>query len=330
MRRKTETAIGILLVFTLLELAISTSIQAAQISTGNNEKYVFIVDQNGNGDYISIQDAINNAQDGFTIYVRSGKYSEIIEVKKQVHLIGENKVNTFINPISAKNKYAVRLGAPGVIFEGFDVTNGAPGLYTSGIRITSAGIEVNNCNIHDVPVGIVIWTSDNTINNSNLWSCKDEGIALIGSSYSECSNNKITDCIFYDNCDGIELQYSSKNTISNCEIYDNTHTGIDAIASSNDNNKIEDCKIYDNEVHVIYFSSSSNNQIIDCQLSGNDDGDIKNNKNSNNNQVLSKNIDIYSSYENSFSIKEIINNLIERIRSQHFSRIGSLFDSNNF
>ena len=330
MRKRIETAIGILLVFILLGLAIGTSTQAAQINITIDGIYDCIVDQNGEGDYTSIQDAVNNAQDGFRIYVKSGTYSEIIDVKKQIHLIGENKVNTFINPISAKNKYAVRLGAPGVMFEGFDVTNGAPGLYASGIRITSTDIEVSDCNIHDVPVGIAIWTSDNTISNCYFWSCKDEGIALIGSSFSECNNNIISDCVFYDNCDGIELQYSSNNIISNCEIYDNTHTGIDAIASSNDNNKIEDCEIYNNEVHGIYFSSSSNNQIIDCQLSGNVDGDIKNNKNSNNNQVLSKNDDSSSEDEETLSIREIFYNLLEKIKNLRIGRLSSIFDSNNF
>ena len=330
MRRRVETVVGILLIFILLELAIATSTQAAQINLENNKNYSLTVDKNGGGDYTSIQDAVNNAQDGFTIYVKSGTYSEIVEIKKQIHLIGEDKDNTFINPISAKNKYAVRLGAPGVMLEGFGITNGAPGLYTSVIRITSSGVEVNNCNIYDTPVGIVVWTSDNTINNCNFWRCKDEGIALIGSSYSECNNNKITNCVFYDNCDGIELQYSSSNTISNCEIYDNTHTGIDAIASSNNNNIIEDCKIYDNEVHGIYLSSSSNNQIIDCTLSGNVDGDIKMNKNSNNNQVLTKNTDTPSGIKDKLSRNAILSNFLDRITSLRDSRIGSIFASNNF
>ena len=252
MRRKVETVVGMLLILILLQLAISTSTQATQISQQITNTQKIVVDQNGNGDYTSIQDAIDDAKEGSTIYVKAGKYCEIVEIKKQISLIGEDKDYTLINPISAKNKYAICLGAPGVMLKGFGITNGAPGLYSSGILITSSGVNVYDCKIFDNPVGIVIWTSDNKIENCIFYGCKDEGIALIGSSYSECQNNQINNCKFYDNCDGIELQYASANTISNCEIYSNSHTGIDAIASSNNLNKISDCKIYDNEVNGIY------------------------------------------------------------------------------
>lgn len=321
MERRVVTVVVLLLIFILAELAIATSAQASQINSNN----CFTVDKNGGADFTSIQEAIDNAEDGFTIYVKSGTYSEIIEIKKQIYLIGED--NTLINPISAKNKYAIRLGVSGVILKGFGITNGAPGLYASGIRITSSEVTIQDCDIYNTPVGIVVWSSDNTIDNCNFWGCKDEGIALIGSTYSECNNNKITNCVFRNNCDGIELQYSSGNTISNCEFYENTHTGIDAIASSNNNNKISDCKIYKNEVHGIYFSSSSNNQIIDCSISDNKDGDVINNKDSKNNQILTKQSNTFAGSLEKLSRKEMINYFLNKISGMHRSKIHSIFDS---
>jgi len=324
MERRVVTVVLLLLIFICAELAIATSAQASQINSNN----CFTVDKNGGADYNSIQEAIDNAEDGFTIYVKSGTYSEIIEIKKQINLIGED--DTLINPISKKNKYAVRLGASGVMLRGFSITNGAPGLYASGIRVTASGTQILDCKIYDNPVGIAIWTSDNIIDNCIFWNCKDEGIALLGSSYSDCNNNLITNSVFYDNCDGIELQYSSGNTISNCEFYDNTHTGIDAIASSNNNNKISNCEIYNNEVHGIYFSSSSDNQIIDCYLSGNEDGDIVENKNSKNNQILTKNSEAFSSFKEKLSNREILNRFFEKLSDISNGRIRSIFASNNF
>jgi len=200
-------------------------------------------------------------------------------------LIGENKDNTIINPISTKNKYAIRLGASDVTLKGFSITNGAPGLYTQAIRISSPDTEIQDCNIHDTPVGIVIWTSNNIVDNCEFWGCEDEGIALIGTTYTECNNNKITSCLFYENCDGIELQRSSNNIIQNCDFYDNTHSGIDAIVSSNNQNIIIDCRIYDNEVHGIFLSSSSDNLIKNCIISNNDDGNVITAKNSENNVI---------------------------------------------
>jgi len=79
---------------------------------------------------------------------------------------------------------------------------------------------------------------------------------------------------FFNNCDGIELQLSSNNLIENCAIFNNTHTGIDAIVSSNNYNIIKNCDIYNNNVNGIYISSSSSNEIISCSFWGNNDGDI--------------------------------------------------------
>ena len=270
-----------LITFLLLECSIFTIAQAE-----SNQEPIITVDQTGSGDYTTIQEAINNAREGTTIIVNSGIYSEIIEIKKKITLIGENKANTVINPISKENKYAIKLGAPEATIKSLSITNRAPGIYTTGVHISASETEVLNCDIYDMPIGIAIWTSNNNIDNCKFWGCEDEGIALLGSRYSECNNNKITNCIFYDNCDGIELQHSSNNIITDCEFYDNTHTAIDAIASSNNENIISNCEIYNNRVNGIYLSSSSDNQIIDCSLSNNRDGDIITTGDSNNNEII--------------------------------------------
>ena len=229
-----------------------------------------IVDKNSDdADYKSIQKAVDGASDGSTIYVKEGSYSEIIHIDKKINLIGENKENTLINPESKKNSYAVKITAAGVKLSGFSISNDGPGLYTTGVKITASQTTIEDCNVFDTPVGIAVWSSNNIISNCTFWGCEDEGIVFLGSSTSECNNNLVTNCEFYNNCDGIELQYSSNNVISYCEFYDNTHAGIDAIGSSNNNNVISNCDLYDNEVFGIYLSRSSENQITQCMISNN-------------------------------------------------------------
>lgn len=322
MKRRIKTAALSLIILVVAELAMTTNTLATTITISNNNDNTLVVDRDGQGDYKTIQEAINNAQSGFTIYVNEGEYCEIIEISKTISLVGGDKDSTLINPISEKNKYAVRLGAPGAKIQGFSIKNGAPGLYTNAVRITSPNTEIRDCNIYDTPVGIVVWTSDNIIENCNFWGCKDEGIALIGSSYSDCNNNRIMNCIFRNNCDGIELQYASSNTITNCEFYDNSHTGINAIAKSNDNNIISDCEIYNNEVHGIYFSSSSENKIIDCSVTNNDDGNIVMNRYSENNQIISNTEE--SSKDRK---KRIINNFLSIISNMRIWKTISILNS---
>ncbi len=281
-----RNAILIFLLFIATGLTASANASAESNIITNQQEKTIIVDKNGNGDYTTIQEAINNAPEGSTLLIKEGTYCEILNIKKKINLQGEDKNKVIINPISEKNKCVLRLGAPGIKISKLSITNGAPGLYATGIKISASKAEIKDCNIYDTPIGIAIWSSNNIISNCAFWGCDDEGIALLGSKLSKCDNNKITSSIFYSNCDGIELQYSSYNLIKNCEIYDNSHTGIDAIGSSNDKNIISNCKIYNNEVHGIYLSSSSDNKIIDCLISDNKDGDIITNEQSKNNNII--------------------------------------------
>ena len=51
-----------------------TNVQAEQIVLTNSGEHIIIVDKNGEGDYKTIQEAINNAQSGSTVYVKKGEY----------------------------------------------------------------------------------------------------------------------------------------------------------------------------------------------------------------------------------------------------------------
>ncbi len=282
MKKAIKTTSYLLIIVLILNIFAITNITAISVIQPNN----ITVNKNGKQDYKTIQESIDNAPEGSTILVKSGVYNEILNIKKKITLLGEDRNKTIINPISEKNKYGIRLGSPGVIIKNLSITNGGPGLYTTAIKITASNVQIEDCNIYDTPVGIAIFTSGNTIKNCEFWGCKDEGIALIGTSFSDCKENKIINSQFHDNCDGIELQYSSENSIIDCEFFDNTHTGIDAISSENDRNEIINCKIYNNSVHGIYLHSSSGNQITECMFSNNKDGDVVEVKNSQNNEII--------------------------------------------
>jgi len=311
-----KVKITLFAIFTIVFfMMISIDISAIAIEKGSNVISI-IVDKNGNGDYITIQEAIDNALENSIIYVKNGEYSEVLDIDIFIELIGENKDKTIINPISEENKYAIKIGAPNIKIEQFTIQNGAPGLYTTGIKISAKNTLVESCNIINTAVGIAVWTSENQIKNCDFRYCKDEGIALLGSKKNQCNNNIISNCIFYDNCDGIELQYSKQNKIINCKFFDNTHTGIDAIAKQNNDNIISNCEIKDNAVHGIYFSASSNNQIINCIIENNKDGNIESNKYSKNNQIISFSQNQKNTNYN--KIKQIISTLLEKIISyQH-------------
>jgi hypothetical protein len=53
----------------------------------------------GPGNYTSIQDAIDNASIGDTVFVYNGTYYEIITIDKSINLVGEDRYNTIIDGI---------------------------------------------------------------------------------------------------------------------------------------------------------------------------------------------------------------------------------------
>lgn len=74
--------------------------------TGDIKYPVCVVDTNGNGDYTSIQDAIDNTEDGDSILIMPGIYFEQLKMwGKNRHLVGLSKENTIIASTSRYYNY---------------------------------------------------------------------------------------------------------------------------------------------------------------------------------------------------------------------------------
>ena len=214
----------------------------------------------------TIQDVINHARPNSTIQLPAGTYTEILTINKPLHLKGEGTPRTILSPTSENNGYAIRIIAEGVTLSDLDISNQGPGLYTTGVKISAANTTIQKCTFYNTPIGIAIWSSENTISGCEFSDCDDEGIVLLGTSTSECNNNTITSCSFYKNCDGIELQYATDNTIEYCIFNQNTHAGIDAIESNNNNNIISHCEFTANQGFGLYLAGSSHNTITGCSF----------------------------------------------------------------
>ena len=79
------------------------------------------------------------------------------------------------------------------------------------------------------------------------------------------SNNKITNCIFFNNSAiSVYLRDSTNNKIINCTLSCNSETNICIWSSSN--NQIINCTISNNSAWGVYLFDSSNNQIINCTI----------------------------------------------------------------
>jgi len=174
-----------------------------------------------------IQDLIDNASDGDTIYIPSGTYYENITIDKSISLVGEDKDTTIID--SNWSEYVIYVSADNVNISGFTIRKGW--------------------------YGIDIHTNYNTITGNNIRWNYEGGIRINYSSGNTISKNNIT-----NNMDGIGLYYSSNNTITNNNISLNSEwiAGCGILLSKSDNNTIKENNVMFNRNGLLIYDSSNN------------------------------------------------------------------------
>lgn len=222
----------------------------------------------------NLQEIIDAADSHSTILLKSGMYRSQITINKPLNLVGEDRDSTIFSMKTSPNSAGITLKKSHIFFSNLTIKNNADGLYTTAIRVNALNCTIDNCTIKDTPIGIAVWNDYTKIKYCSFYNCSDEGILLISTSISTSDYNEIFYCYFEKNCDAIELQHSSYNTIKYCTMRQNTHTGIDAICDDNNYNTINYCNIIENTVHGIYFSSSQKNAITNCFFSENGEDDV--------------------------------------------------------
>ncbi|UCF12918.1 MAG: PKD domain-containing protein [Thermoplasmatales archaeon] len=202
-------------------------------SNSLNRGTTFYVGGSGPGNYTSIQDAIDNASDGDTIFIYSysSPYYENIDVYNSIQLIGEDKDNTIID--GDENEDVIELYTNTVSINNLGIKNS--GLGNAGIKITSSSNNtITNCNIYNNSnYGITLTSSiNNTITNCNISNNGNYGILLDAST-----TNSIICCTIYNHTFGIELYSSSgNNTFYHNTILNNNLNAYDPSSNIWDNN----------------------------------------------------------------------------------------------
>ena len=175
------------------------SLSISNISIGESSiKTIYVDDDNIWGPwygsiehpYRYIQDAIDNARNGDTVFVYEGNYYEHITISKKILLIGQDKNNTIIDGSNIGD--VIRISTNSFNINGFTIQNSAD----CGIEIEDCSdIEITGNIFRDNGVGIQIYLSSNVLISGNI---------------VESSSNA-----------GIEVRLSSKNMIYFNEIKDN-------------------------------------------------------------------------------------------------------------
>ncbi len=217
--------------------------KSSTISFDGNTLYV---GGSGEGNYSKIQDAIDDASDGDTVFVYNGTYYEAVDVDKSINLKGEDRdITKIIN--ECEDLYAVDISADFVNISGLTIiTNCWFERYYIGL------ISIGSCNNN---------VSDNILKGDSVGEIS-AGIELSGSS----NNNTILGNIILDNDWGIYMSSSSNNIIKNNNLSNNAY---DITLKENCmNNTIIGNTLLDTWwCYSIGIHFSSNNTIIDNTFS---------------------------------------------------------------
>ncbi len=238
---------GIIILF--LGVVVTPLIECTEIEHSNlpiSNGNTFYVGGSGPDNYTSIQDAIDDASSGDTVFVYNGTYFENIELEKSIKLIGEDTYTTIIDGSNGENVVYIYAGF--VNIRGFTIRNGGFGIYLH----YSNNIQILNNSISSNGKGIEFWASNNNFISGNEFSNNQIGIYLFDSnnnkmfsnkiSYSfwygiyhlACNNNEIKNNVFRLNGrDGIFMLNSNNNSILNNTLDSNGY-GI-SLDDSNDN-----------------------------------------------------------------------------------------------
>ncbi|UCC58921.1 MAG: right-handed parallel beta-helix repeat-containing protein [Candidatus Bathyarchaeum sp.] len=188
-------------------------------------------------DYPTIQEAINSAAWGDTVYVKKGIYHENLGINKPIFLVGEDIDTTIID------------GNP-------------PEGYRVPITIQCDDVSVSGFKLLYGYAGIQMWSVKNCNISGNRIAGGQHGI-ILGSSKSNNITRNIFESIGLSSA--IQLSNSINNLVNRNYIYSCTE-GIQ-IWQDSDKNRVSENTITNCKNHAISFQYSDNNIIIRNNIS---------------------------------------------------------------
>ncbi|MFC1937415.1 NosD domain-containing protein [Chloroflexota bacterium] len=217
-----------------LFIAVALLVQGLPCQTYAEEGGIISVDDDGQADFATIQEAVDAAYPGQQILVRRGTYHENLVIDKELWIQGEGMPTI---DGSGEGSTIIIQSQFSVAMEGFEVTGSGSVPGDAAINIVSSGLLMSDCIVFGCARGIITTSAGWSEIAFSNFSNNDVAIELSGSSGNKLIVNTISDCQT-----GISLHNSNANRIIESTI-DATDYGIRLVDSHNN-------RLIDNTVSV--------------------------------------------------------------------------------
>ncbi|MDP7589744.1 MAG: right-handed parallel beta-helix repeat-containing protein, partial [Candidatus Poseidoniia archaeon] len=280
--------------FLLVALALLGALLA--LPSGSGEEIV--VDVNGNGDYTTIEDGLEAAEDGDLVRIWNGTYVEYnLTIEDQIIVRG-NGTSTVVNASWEGHGFIVEHDY--VEISHLKVESSANGTapegpyyaYFSGVYVNAnegANLHLESLVLEGNYVGLVvdgqfyIHVSNSTITGSTYIGAHFHGSWYLSIDNSTISNNggrgilcyychhaRIYYSSFESNGDqGVKSEYAFNQTFYETDFEDNTGVGLYMHHAKF--NSVRHAEFTNNKGGITLTSSSNQNEIVGCEAYGNED-----------------------------------------------------------
>jgi parallel beta-helix repeat protein len=234
-------------------LFILSGLIPISIGDESNQNNIIYVDDDGTADYTKIQDAIDNASRGDTVFVYNGVYNESkIDIDITINLIGENRNYSIIN--INKNIDGIYIRTKNVNISGFMITNAS----RAGINLDSNksdNVSISNNLFINNAHGIHPYLSNKNLEiSNNIFINNSNGFTTVSSAKANIHHN-----ILINNNYGMSIFQSSKCNIYNNHISNSNKFGIRLYGMSRNNN-IHHNNFINNSINAFFVHLSLGNK----------------------------------------------------------------------
>jgi parallel beta-helix repeat protein len=196
-----------------------------------NRSHILYVGGTEEGNYSTIQEAIDKAYYGDRIHVYEGLYTENLVITKSISLRGSKEKKTIID--GGMNGHVIEIYSKAVNLSNLYIRNSSSSSPSAGIKIDSCSqVHIDTCELTENFFGLWLYKAiRNTIRNCTIENNKGDGIMVNEVS----SENEISQCIItHNDREGIKLCCGSNfNRIMFCTIMENKGIGVSIQARGN-------------------------------------------------------------------------------------------------